>query len=149
MIRTVIVSTALIAGLLTRSDVAAGRAAMAAQSAAQVTAADAAPFIGEWTLDLQSQDGPRTFALVVKVEKEKETVVGEITGGTTPAQPITDVTKADKSLVLRYSFDYQGNPVSTIVSLTPAPEDKMSAQIDFAGGAYIMSGTATKKEKAK
>jgi hypothetical protein len=148
MIRTVILNTVLIAGLLASSDHAAPPTT-AAQSAAQVTAADAAPFIGEWTLDLQSQDGPRTFALVVKVEKEKEAVVGEITGTTTAPQPITDITRSDKSLILRYSFDYQGNPVPTIVSLTPAPEDKMNAQIDFAGGAYIMSGTATKKEKAK
>jgi len=149
MTRTIILNTILIAGLLASSDLHAGPATAAAQSAAQVTAADAAPFIGEWTLDLQSQDGPRTFALVVKVEKEKETVVGEITGTTTGPQPITDVTRSDKSLVLRYAFDYQGNPVPTVVSLTPAPDNKMNAQIDFAGGAYIMSGTATKKEKAK
>ena len=149
MTRTLILDTVLIAALLASSDLYAGPAATAAQSAAQVTAADAARFIGEWTLDLQSQDGPRTFALVVKVEKEKETVVGEITGTTTGPQPITDVTRSEKSLVLRYAFDYQGNPVPTVVSLTPAPEGKMNAQIDFAGGAYIMSGTATKKEKAK
>jgi hypothetical protein len=147
MIRTAIVSTVLIAGLLAPSGVTAAPAASAAQSAAQVTAEDAAPFIGEWTLALQSQDGPREYDLTVKVQKDK--VVGEITGGAMATQPITDVTRADKSLVLRYSFDYQGNPVPTVVSLTPAPEGKMNAQIDFAGGAYVMSGTATKKEKAK
>ena len=78
MIRTVIVGTALIAGLLTPTDVAAGQVASAAQPAAQVTAADAAPFIGEWTLDLQGPNGPGAFDLTVKVEKEK--VVGEIAG---------------------------------------------------------------------
>ena len=112
-----------------------------------MTAADAAPFIGEWTLALQGPNGPGAFDLTVKVEKEK--VVGEITGADMPTQPITDVTKADKSLVLSYSFDYEGNAVAAVVSLTPAPDGKMSAQIDFAGGAYVMSGTATKKEKAK
>ena len=66
-----------------------------------------------------------------------------------PTQAIADVTKADQSLVLAYSFDYQGNAVHAVVSLTPAADGKMSAQIDFAGGAYVMSGTATKKEKAK
>ncbi len=140
MIRTVIAGTALIAGLLTVSDVAAG----VAQSAAQVTAADAAPFIGDWTLALQGQNGPANLDLSVKVEKDK--VVGEIKGGELPPQAITDVTKADKSLVLSYSFDYQGNAVSAVVSLTPAADGKTTAQIDFAGGAYVMSGTATKKE---
>jgi hypothetical protein len=146
MIRTVIASSGLIAGLLIAPDVTAGPAPGAAQ-AAQVTAADAAPFIGEWTLTLQGQNGPGTFDLTVKVEKDK--VVGEIKSEQLPVQAISDVTKVDKSLVLRYSFDYQGNAVDAAVSLTPADGDKTSAQIDFAGGAYVMSGTAAKKEKAK
>ena len=88
-----------------------------------------------------------TFDLTIKVEKEK--VVGEIKNPELPAQAITDITKVEKSLVLRYSFDYQGNPVDAAVSLTPAEGGKTNAEIDFAGGAYVMSGTATKKEKAK
>jgi hypothetical protein len=80
---------------------------------------------------------------------ENDKVVGEIKGGEMPLQAITDITKVDKSLVLRYSFDYQGNPVATVLSLMPAEGDKTNVQIDFAGGAYLMSGTATKKEKAK
>jgi len=147
MIRTVIISTALIAGLLTPSVVAAGQAASAAPPTAQLTAADAAPFIGDWTLDLQGPNGPGAFNLTVKVEKEK--VVAEITGETTATQPITDVNKDDKSLVLSYSFNYEGNAVDAVVRLTPAAEGKMNAQISFASGAYIMSGNATKKEKAK
>jgi hypothetical protein len=144
MIRQVFAGAALVAGLFTPLDVVA--ATPAAGSADQVTAADAAPFIGEWTLALQSQDGPQEADLAVKVEQDN--VVGEIVlGGMTHS--ITDVTKSGKSLVLRYAFDYQGNPVETVVSLTPAPEGKMAAQIDFAGGAYIMSGAATRKEKAK
>ena len=141
MIRTLIAGTALMAGL-----VIPGPAANA-QSAPQVTAADAAPFIGEWTLDLQGPNGPGTFELTVKVEKEK--VTGEITGGTLATQPIAEVSKADQSLLLSYSFTWENNPVDAVVKLTPAPEGKMNAQIAFASGAYIMTGTATRKEKAK
>jgi hypothetical protein len=147
MIRTVIAGTVLVAGLLTPLHAAADPAASPAQSAAQVTAAEAAPFIGDWTLDLQGQNGPGAFDLTVKVEKEK--VVGEITAATMATQPIADVTKAGQSLVLSYSFNYEGNAVDAVVRLTPAPEGKTNAQIDFAGGAYVMSGTATRKEKAK
>src|SRR5438105_13359772 len=118
MIRTVITATALIAGLLTVPDAAAGPAPAPAQATAQVTAADAAPFIGDWTLALQGPNGPATFDLTVKVEKDK--VVAEIKNEQMPLQAITDLTKGDKSLVLRYSFDYQGNPVPAVVSLTPA-----------------------------
>jgi hypothetical protein len=147
MIRTVIAGTVLVAGLFTPFHVAAGLTAGALQAATQVTEADAAPFIGDWTLDLQGQNGPGAFDLTVKVEKEK--VVGEITGATLATQPIADITKAGESLVLSYTFTYEGNAVDAVVKLTPAPEGKTNAQIDFAGGAYIMSGTATKKEKGK
>jgi len=150
MTRTAIVRTVLIAGLLTVAG-AATSPAVAAQSAAQATAADAAPFMGEWTLNLQGENGPAALDLTVKMDKDKdkEKVVGEIAGGTMPTQPIADVARADQSLVLSYTFTYEGNPVDAVVRLTPAPENKMNAQIDFAGGAYIMTGTATRKEKVK
>ena len=147
MIRTTLVSTALVAGLLTPPAVAAAPPVSAAQSAAQVTAADAAPFIGEWTLDLQGPNGPGTFDLTIKVEKEK--VVADIAAATMPVQPITDVTKVDQGLVLSYLFNYEGNAIDAVVRLTPAPEGKTKAEISFAQGAYIMSGTAAKKEKGK
>ena len=64
-------------------------------------------------------------------------------------QAITDIGAADKNLILRYSFDYQGNAVAAVVTLTPAADGKTSAQIDFAGGAYLMTGTAAKKAPPK
>lgn len=146
MIRTALAGTALIAALLTPSMAAATPASRPTQAAAQVTAADAAPFIGEWTMALEGPNGPAMFDLSVKVENEK--VGGEITGGATAAQRFTSITKADQSLFLGYSFDYEGNPVDAVVRLTPA-DGKMNAQIDFAGGAYVMTGSATKKDKGK
>ena len=148
MIRTALVSSVLVAGLLVALPATAvGAAPDAAQSAGQISAADAAPFVGNWTLTLEGPNGPATFDLSIKVEQDK--VVGEIKSAELPAQPITDITKADKSLLLRYSFDYQGNQVPTVVSLMPAEDAKTKAQIDFAGGAYVMSGTAAKKDAAK
>ena len=148
MIRTAVVSSVLIAGLLVALPATAVRAASdAPQAGGQITAADAAPFVGDWTLTLEGPNGPATFELSVKVEQDK--VTGEIKSAELPAQAITDITKVDKSLTLRYSFDYQGNQVPTVVSLVPAEEGKTKAQIDFAGGAYVMAGSAAKKEPAK
>ena len=147
MIRTAVVSFVLIAGLLARPATAAAALQDAAQAAGQISAADAAPFVGTWTLTLEGPNGPATFDLSIKIEQDK--VVGEIKSAELPAQPITDISKADKSLLLRYSFDYQGNQVPAVVSLMPAEEGKTKAQIDFAGGAYVMSGTAAKKDAAK
>lgn len=147
MIRTAVVRSALIAGLLVALPATGARAASNAPQAGQITAADAAPFVGNWTLTLEGPNGPATFDLNIKVEQDK--VVGEIKSAELPAQPITDIIKSDKSLLLRYSFDYQGNQVPTVVSLVPAEEGKTKAQIDFAGGAYVMAGTAAKKDAAK
>jgi hypothetical protein len=147
MIRSALAGTALIAGLLISPETAAVAIAAGVQSGAQVTAADAAPFLGDWTLNLQGPNGPGTFDVSVKVDKDK--VVGEIANANMATQAITDIVKVDKSLVLRYTFSYEGNPVDAAVSLSPGEEGKLVAQIDFAGGAYVMSGTGVKKEKEK
>jgi hypothetical protein len=117
------------------------------QDASSVSVADAAPFLGEWTLTLQGPNGPGTFGLTVKAEGDK--VVGEISNEMMPVQAISKISKVDKSLVLAYAFPWEGNSVDAVVTLTPGEEAKMTAQIDFASGAYVMSGTAAKKEKAK
>jgi hypothetical protein len=135
--------TRSITAVLTASFLSA--AVVSGQTAGQVTPAQAAPFLGNWTLALEGPNGPGAFELAVKVEKEA--VVGEISSDQLPKQPIREISMADKSLALAYSFTWEGNPVDAVVSLTPATDGKMGAQIDFAGGAYIMSGAATKKEK--
>jgi hypothetical protein len=147
MIRTAVARAALVAGLLLLLASAAPSVVTAAQAGTQVSAADAAPFLGDWTLTLQGPNGPGVFDLTVKVEKDK--VLGEISNVQMPPQAITDISKVDKSLMLSYSFTWEGNPVGAVVSLIPADEGKINAQIDFAGGAYVMSGTAAKKEKPK
>ena len=136
MIRTTLVSTVLVATLLAPSS-----------ALAQVTAAEAAPFLGDWTLAMQGPNGPGTFNLSVKVEDDK--VVGEIGSDALPTQKVTSISKTEKSLVVNYSFPWEGNSIDAVVSLTPGTDGKVAAQIDFAGGAYTMTGTATKKEKAK
>jgi hypothetical protein len=79
------------------------------------------------------------------VKTELDKVVGEISAAEQPKQFIPEAWMAEKALRLRYTFDYQGNPIEAIVTLTPAPEGKTSAVIEFAGGAYVMNGTAAKK----
>jgi hypothetical protein len=149
MIRTVLTTGALAATLLSAPGVFAlsANASVTWQAPGQVTAAEAAAFIGDWTLALQGPDGPGTFELSLVVEKEK--VIGEISSEQLAKQPISMITRTDKGLTLGYSFTWEGNPVDAVVSLTPAVDGKVKAEIDFAGGAYIMSGTATKKDKPK
>jgi hypothetical protein len=145
MSRTRTYAIALLAAVLLPAF--AAFAATIEQTSGQVSAADAAPFIGDWTLALEGPNGPATMGLAVKAEQEK--VSAELSSEVMGAQAITSIAKAEKALVLSYSFTYDGNNVDAVIRLTPAAEGKMAAQIDFAGGAYVMTGTATKKEKEK
>lgn len=145
MSRTRTFSIALLAALLLPA-FAAGAAAIE-QTSGQVSATEAAPFLGDWTLALEGPNGPATMGLAVKAEQEK--VSAELSSDVMGAQAITSIAKAEKALVLSYSFTYDGNNVDAVIRLTPGADGQVAAQIDFAGGAYVMTGTATKKEKAK
>jgi hypothetical protein len=110
-----------------------------------VSAADAAPFLGEWVLALEGANGPGKFNLSLRVEDDA--VTGDIGSEQLATQKFTSISKnAGKGLSLAFAFPYEGMTVDAIVSLVPGTEGKMDAGIDFAGGAYTMSGTATKKE---
>src|SRR5688572_18196122 len=123
----------------------ADRTAGIGQAAKEASAAEAAPFLGDWTLAMQGANGPASMTLSINADKGK--VSAEITSDATAKQAISSISLVDKSLVLAYSFNYEGMPIDAIVYLTPDKEGKTAAQIDFAGGAYVMNGTATKKEQ--
>jgi hypothetical protein len=69
--------------------------------------------------------------------------------GTHGSQPITDISTKEKNVVLSYSFPYEGMIVDAIVTLMPQADGKTGAQIAFASGAYVMTGTAVKQESKK
>jgi hypothetical protein len=146
MIRTTTGRAVVVAALLTSLAYAAAPT-VAAQAASQITAAQAAPFLGAWSLAVNGQNGPATFDLTVGLDKDK--VVAQIAGPEMPAQQIADLAMAGKTLTLSYAFDYQGMSIDTVVSLTPAADGTLAAQMDFAAGAYVATGTATRKEPAK
>lgn len=146
--RRVTMASALLMTGATMSILIAAPTVVAAQSTparVPATAAEAAPFLGDWTLTVQGPDRSATFDLTVKVEADK--VVGEISAPEVPKQFVPEAWMAEKTLRMRYSFDYQGTPVDGLIPLTPAA-DKVDAQIDFANGAYLMNGTAAKKAAA-
>jgi hypothetical protein len=146
--RRVTIASALLMTSVTMSILIAAPTVVAAQSTpahVPATAAEAAPFLGDWTLTLQGPDQAAAFALTVRVEGEK--VVGEISAAQLPKQFVPEAWMAEKTLRMRYTFDYQGNAVDGVISLTPAA-DRVDAQIDFANGAYLMTGTAAKKAAA-
>jgi hypothetical protein len=119
--------------------------APAAQPAAPVVlaAADAKAVLGDWTIVAEGMQGPATFTLTLEADGEK--TLGELTSDVMASTAITDITRTGETVLLRYWFDYEGNQIPTVVSLTPAGEG-LEVVFDFADGAYLMSGTATRKK---
>ncbi len=62
----------------------------------------------------------------------------------TAPQPVSDVSVAGKNLVLNYAFDYQGQSMPAAITIMP-DGDKRKASFDFAGGQFVVEGTADKK----
>ena len=79
------------------------------------------------------------------MKSEGGKVLAEISGPVMPRVPITDISKAATALVLAFNFDYQGQPIPVALTLTPA-DGKIGVHMDFAAGAYILEGGATKAE---
>jgi hypothetical protein len=127
---------------------AAAAALVVSLGAAQLFAqalgtADAAKFIGAWTLGLDTPQGAMAMNLTLKDDAGK--VAGQITSDIAPdPQAITDIKKDGDKLVLSYNFDYQGQGIPVVITIAPAG-DKYTANFDFAGGQFVMDGTAVKK----
>jgi len=114
-------------------------------AAAQTLAvADAAAFMGGWTLGLDTPQGAMSMELIIKdaAGKVAATISAE------PMMPgvtaITDVTKEGSNLVLKYMLDFQGMSIPTVITLIPEG-DKWKANFDFAAGQFQVDGTAVKK----
>jgi hypothetical protein len=148
MSRTMTCGAVLFAAMLAMSGaIAAAPVSTTAQAGGQVAASDAAPFLGEWTLAMKGTTGPAKYELILKIEKDA--VVGDITGPAGRTQRVTDISKPGKSLILRYAVEFMGKAVPTVVTLTPAAEGTLTAQIDFAAGTYVLTGTGAKKDRTK
>ena len=118
----------------------AGRGA--AQSALAV--ADAAAFLGAWELGLDTPQGAMTMELTIKDNGGK--VVGSISAPPVMpnSQEITDISKDGTKLLLKYVLEVQGMQIPAVIALIP-DGDKWKANFDFAGGQFVIDGTATKK----
>jgi hypothetical protein len=112
--------------------------------AAQLAPADAGAFMGSWALMLDTPQGSFEQTLVLKDEGGK--VIAEISNQMQPeVQKVTDVSKKDGDLVLKFAGNFQGNPFDAMITMTPDGTDKCKVTFDVNGGQFMMSGTGTKK----
>jgi hypothetical protein len=108
-----------------------------------LTVADLGAFAGDWTLTLDSPQGPFEQSLSFKDEEGK--AIAEMHNDMMGTTKISDITKDAANLVLKFSGNFQGNPFDAAVTLTPDGTDKLKVTFDVNGGQFSMSGTATKK----
>ena len=118
----------------------------AAAGAQGLAPADAADFMGVWTVTLESPQG--TFEQTLTLKDESGKVVAELTSQMQPeAQKVTDVSIVKGDLVLKYAGNFQGNPFDAAVTLTPDGADKAKVLFDINGGQFSMSGTGARTKK--
>ena len=144
--RLIGLSCLLLTLVSTQATRVAAQTAAAPGAPAAATPENAAPFLGDWTLSGQGQNGPAAFALTIKNDGGK--VLAEISSDMMPRQAVSDITRFGPALVLRYDFDYQGMPIPVVLTLTPG-NGAIAMSMSFADGAYQMDGSAAKKEAAK
>jgi hypothetical protein len=115
-------------------------------SAQDLAPADAADFMGVWSVMLDTPQGSFEQNLTVKDEDGK--VVAEISSQMQPdVQKITDVKKDGGNLVLKFSGNFQGNAFDAAITLTPDGDDKAKVMFDVNGGQFTMAGAGTRTKK--
>ena len=116
--------------------------ASAQEAASDLDIAEADAFVGDWTLAMNSDQGPLDMSLAVKDVGGK--VAAEISSDFQAPVAITKISKSEDKLVLTYGADFQGQVFDVIVTLSPAEGDTLDVAMDFAGGQFLLDGTSTK-----
>jgi mono/diheme cytochrome c family protein len=113
------------------------------QSSPAPTPAQAAPFAGDWVLTAAMGANQSTSLVSIKTDG------GKVTATVTPEgqAPITNtsVSMSGTNLVVRYSLDFQGTPISTVLTLTPQG-DLLRANMAVMDGQYEMAGMAARQQ---
>ena len=111
------------------------------RAASMLTAAQVAPFVGDWLVTLTIMANEATFALSVKADGAPSAT---IRSDGQPTVTVTDIAMSGKSLVLKYMTQAMGTLMSTVLTLTPDGAT-VRASMAVMDGQYQMSGTAAKQ----
>jgi type 1 glutamine amidotransferase len=112
------------------------------QSAPGLTAAQAAPFLGDWTIRATSAAfGPQTLQL--SLTRSGDATRASIKAPNQPEIPVSDIRLSGKSLVLSYASRYPGMTIPTVLILTPE-SGALRADLSIMEGQVEMAGTATR-----
>jgi mono/diheme cytochrome c family protein len=130
-------------GILTRGATAVlGQAAAPAASAASApTAAEMAPFLGNWVVTIAVMANQATFG--VDIANDAGTPSATVHAPGQPTVKVTDITVSGRSLVLKYVTQAFNTTLSTVLALTPDGTN-VRANMAVMDGQYEMAGSARK-----
>jgi hypothetical protein len=112
----------------------------AAQS--ELDASEATAFLGQWVVPINSDYGPFTIEIDLRDEAGKvAATVGVSEAGM--SQDVTNITRNEARLILRYDAEYEGQYFPVTIQLEPEG-DGLSVGFDAADGQFFASGTATR-----
>ena len=117
-------------------------AAKPAQSTAPPTAAQIAPFVGDWLVTVYLQAIEASVVVSVKADGGKPSAT--ISSDTQPTTNVSGMAMAGNRLILRYSVDMGGTPISTVMTLTPDGPG-LRAEMAVMDGQYELTGTGTRQ----
>jgi len=118
------------------------------QAGTTIPAAQAAPFLGDWTVNTSSAAlGAQTYQL--SVTRSGEALRATIKAPNQPPITVSDIRVSGVSLVLSYTASYPGMSIPTVLILTPNLGDaSLRAEMSIMEGQLEMSGTARKGSAA-
>ncbi|HEY2434692.1 MAG TPA: ThuA domain-containing protein [Vicinamibacterales bacterium] len=112
------------------------------QPARAITAEQAAPFLGDWTVSSSAPGiGAQTFQ--VSVTRGADAVKATVKAPNQPDAAAGDVRLSGRSLLISYNTSYPGMSIPTVLILTP-DGTAMRADISIMEGQLEMSGMAAK-----
>lgn len=110
----------------------------------KLAAADAKDFMGDWALSVELGGSPRQMML--KIADEKGKAVGNLNMGFGPGvQRITDISKADGGLTLKYELNMRGNGIPMTLVLKRDGE-KLAGTIGDEDGRFHGDVTGAKAD---
>jgi hypothetical protein len=115
---------------------------LAASAQAGLDSSQAQGFLGTWSVSFDSPQG--AFVMDIAIVDSSGKVTATVSNDMMGTQDVTDISRADANLVLRYEMDVQGQTAPIALTLMPAG-DGVTATMDFADGMYVMDGTGSKK----
>ena len=113
---------------------------LVAQEAPSLNASEAEAFLGTWVLTMETPRGTNEQNLSVTDVYGK--VVAELSGGRGGSVTISDISKSEESLVLKFEGSFRGNARPVVLTLSL---DGETLKVNQDMGQFSMSGTGKKQ----